>query len=236
MNNTSYTYFGTLYPGTPKLEADGEGKAVFQKLGNTVPTITGGFGIDGRYRWFDYAVFCNYSLGNQIVNGSKLVASFFQGSQQHYNLVDDYSIANGRYTWIDPATGLNLGRPSRSTISYYGGTDGLINRLAEINSGASCYNPAAASTSVITSDAVEDASFLRLQNVTLGFTFPKKWVKVAFLESVRIYCTGYNLMCWTPYSGNDPEVDTNSNPMCPGIDFAAYPRSRSWVAGINVTF
>ena len=236
VNNNSYTYFGTLYPGTPKLEADGEGKAVFQKLGNTVPTITGGFGIDGRYRWFDYAVFCNYSLGNQIVNGSKLVASFFQGSQQHYNLVDDFSIANGRYTWIDPATGLNLGRPSRSTISAYGGTDGLINRLAEINSGASCYNPAAASTSVITSDAVEDASFLRLQNVTLGFTFPKKWVKVAFLESVRIYCTGYNLMCWTPYSGNDPEVDTNSNPMCPGIDFAAYPRSRSWVAGINVTF
>ena len=86
--------------------------------------------------------------------------------------------------------------------------------------------------------AVEDASFLRLQNVTVGYTLPKKWTRTVFLESVRVYFTGYNLLTFTGYDGYDPEVDTSSkkNPMCPGIDYAAYPKSRTFVGGINITF
>ena len=47
-----------------------------------------------------------------------------------------------------------------------------------------------------------------------------------------------DLLTFTGYTGYDPEVDTSSksNPMCPGIDYAAYPKSRSYVAGINVSF
>ena len=62
--------------------------------------------------------------------------------------------------------------------------------------------------------------------------------KKAWIENVRIYLTGYNLFCFTKYSGADPEVDTSSkkNAMCPGVDYAAYPKSRSFVGGINVTF
>ena len=58
------------------------------------------------------------------------------------------------------------------------------------------------------------------------------------IQNVRIYFTGYNLLCFTNYSGYDPEVDTSSkrNPMTPGIDYAAYPKSRTFVGGINVTF
>ena len=86
--------------------------------------------------------------------------------------------------------------------------------------------------------AVEDASFLRLQTVTLGYTLPKSLVKKFHIENVRIYGTGYNLLCFTKYEGYDPEVDTSSkkNPMTPGIDYAAYPKSRTYVIGINVTF
>ena len=86
--------------------------------------------------------------------------------------------------------------------------------------------------------AVEDASFLRLNNLTVGYTLPKAWVKKAFLQNVRLYFTGYNLFCWTGYSGADPEVDTSSrkNPLNPGIDYAAYPKSRSYVGGINISF
>ena len=63
-------------------------------------------------------------------------------------------------------------------------------------------------------------------------------MKAAYIENVRIYGTGYNLLCFTKYSGFDPEVDTSSkkNPMTPGVDYAAYPKSRSYVLGINVTF
>ena len=58
------------------------------------------------------------------------------------------------------------------------------------------------------------------------------------MSNVRFYLTGYNLFCFTNYSGADPEVDTSSkkNAMCPGIDYAAYPKSRSYVLGVNVSF
>ncbi len=228
---------GSYYPGGLRVEVDENGDPLKQRLGNTVPTTTGGFGFDGRVGNVDFNVFFNYSLGNKIVNGTKLANAFYHGSSKNYNLVDDFVLSN-RYTWIDPATGLNLGRPSTSTIAAYGGADAMIARLNEINAGASIYNPAAVTTMQLIDYAVEDASFLRLQNVTVGYTFPKKWMKSIFLESVRIYFTGYNLLCFTGYDGYDPEVDTSSkkNPMCPGIDYAAYPKSRTFVGGINITF
>jgi hypothetical protein len=114
----------------------------------------------------------------------------------------------------------------------------LVARLNEINSGANIYHPAAVTTMQLIDTAVEDASFLRVNNITVGYTFPKEWVKKIFMQNVRIYLTGYNLFCITNYSGADPEVDTSSkrNAMAPGVDYAAYPKSRTFVGGINVTF
>ena len=238
VNDNSSSLFGGLYPGTPKVEVDENGDPIKQRLGNTVPTTTGGFGFDGHVRNFDFNLFFNYSLGNKILNGTKLANSFNAGSQKGYNLVDDFNI-NDRYTWIDPTNGVNLGKSvSTTTIDQYGGVDNIMARLNEINQGKTIWNPAAASQMVITSYAVEDASFLRLQNVTVGYTFPKKWITPLHITNVRIYFTGYNLLCFTGYKGYDPEVDTSSknNPMTPGIDYAAYPKSRSFVGGINITF
>lgn len=234
----SQTLFGgNLYPGVPKVEVDENGDPVKQRLGNTIAPTTGGFGFDGRVGNFDFNVFFNYSLGNKIVNGTKLANAFYHGSARNYNLVDDFNLDN-RYTWIDPSTGMNLGRPSTGTIEAYEGVENIMARLNELNQGKSMYNPAGVTAMQLTDYAVEDASFLRLQNVTIGYTLPKKWLKHVFLSNVRIYFTGYNLLCFTGYDGYDPEVDTSSkkNPMCPGIDYAAYPKSRSFVAGINVTF
>ena len=176
-------------------------------------------------------------MGNQILNGTKLANSFYSGSSKNYNLVADFNL-NNRYTWIDPETGLNLGRPSSSTVAAYGGAEALMARLNEINQGKTMWNPASMTTMYILDYAVEDASLLRLQNVTVGYTLPKKWTKAIHMEKIRLYFTGYNLLCITGYDGYDPEVDTSSknNPMTPGVDYAAYPKSRSFVAGINVTF
>ena len=228
---------GKPYPGQLKYECDENGNPIKQKLGNTVAPLTGGFGFDGFIGNFDFNIFFNYSVGNQIVNGTKLANSFCAGSAKGYNLVNDFALDN-RYTWIDPETGLNLGKPSSSTVDYYGGAEGLIARLNALNTGANIYNPAAVTAMYLNDYAVEDASFLRVNNITIGYTFPKAWDKKAFMQNVRIYVTGYNLYCLTSYSGPDPEVDTSSkkNAMTPGIDYAAYPKSRSFVAGINVTF
>ncbi|MGL4519873.1 MAG: SusC/RagA family TonB-linked outer membrane protein [Phocaeicola sp.] len=228
---------GNYYPGGLKLEVDENGNPVKQRLGNTVAPVTGGFGFDGRVGSFDFNLFFNYSVGNQLINGTKLASSFFAGSSMGYNINNDFTLDN-RYSWIDPTTGLNLGRPSNSVINAYGGIDNLVARLIQINEGASIYNPSGVTTMQLTDYAVEDASFLRLNNVTVGYTLPKAMVQKAFMQNVRFYLTGYNLFVLTNYSGPDPEVDTSSkrNAMTPGVDYAAYPKSRSYVAGINVTF
>ena len=84
---------------------------------------------------------------------------------------------------------------------------------------------------------LRDGSYLRLKSVEIGYTLPKVFVNKMFMQNVRIYVTGYNLYCFTKYSGADPEVDTRrSTPMTPGVDYSAYPKSRSFVGGINVTF
>ena len=234
-NNTSYTLTGGLYAGTPMFECDENGDPIFQKIGNTVAPISGGFGIDATFRGFDFAAFFNYSLGGDIVNGTKLCSSFMSGSRKGYNIVDDMRLGE-RFTWVDPETGLNIGRPSSTTIAAAGGAQAVMNRLNELNQGKDQFNPSGTTTMVMNSTAIEDGSFLRINNVTLGYTLKKELTQKWFLEKVRFYVTGYNLYCFTKYSGADPEVDTNKNAMCPGIDYAAYPKSRSVVGGVNITF
>ena len=235
-NSTTITG-GKYYPGGLKVECDENGDPIKQKLGNTIAPINGGFGISGNWKNFDFTAFFNYSIGNKIINGTKLATAFRAGSALGYNLNSDFDLSN-RYTWIDPANGLNIGNPSNSTINTYGSIDNVITRLNELNQGANMYHPAAVTTMQLIDYAVENASFLRVNNISIGYTLPKQIVKKAWIENVRIYLTGYNLFCFTKYSGADPEVDTSSkkNAMCPGVDYAAYPKSRSFVGGINVTF
>ena len=243
IDGKNQTAGGTIYPGAPKyVDQNGDGKIDTNdkiRLGNTVPTWTGGFGFDVTWKntWgtIDLTAFFNYSLGNEILNGTRLCNSFYAGSSAGYNLISDFNV-DKRYTWVDPATGLNLGRPSANTIAAYGGADNVVARLSEINAGKGNWNPAATSAMLISDWALEKADFLRFQNLTVGYTFPKALVKKLYLQKARIYFTAYNIACWTGYSGYDPEVSTNKNAMCPGIDFATYPKARSYTMGINLQF
>jgi hypothetical protein len=237
-DNSAAITGGSYYPGGLKLHCEEKGDPLKQRLGNTVAPVYGGFGLNGRYKNFDLSIFFNYSLGNVIINGTKLATSFYSGSARGYNLNDDFALGK-RYATVDPQTGLSLGRGlSNSTITQYGGIENVINRLNEINTQATVFSPYTASTMQLTDYAVEDASFLRLNNVNLGYTFSKPLTNLLRLQTVRFYITAYNLLCFTKYTGSDPEVDTSSknNKMTPGIDYAAYPKSRSFVFGINVTF
>ncbi|EJX03923.1 protein containing TonB-dependent receptor, beta-barrel domain protein [gut metagenome] len=222
-----------------KLQCDEHGNPIKQRLGSTIAHTTGGFGFDGHIDNFDFNLFFNYSLGNKLINGTKLMSAFYANSSSGYSLNDDFALSK-RYTLVDPETGLNLVKPSSwsTLLNTYGGENGVIRRLNQMNAHASIYNPATVTTMQLTDYAVEDASFLRLNNLTIGYTLPQAWTKKCLLENVRVYFTGYNLFVITSYSGADPEVDTSSkrNLMTPGIDYAAYPKSRLFLAGINVTF
>ena len=226
---------GSLQPGSPKLKVDENGDVVKEKLGNTIAPWAGGFGFNATFYGFDASVFFNYQFGNKIVNGTKLGSSFFHDTRKGYNLNRDFL---NRYTNIDPANGLSLANPT-NVAQYYGGDEAnVIARLNEINANASIYNPVSVSKMYLLDYFVESASFLRLQNLTIGYTLPKSLLKNLFLNNVRFYFTGYNLLTITGYSGNDPEVDSSSkkSPMSPGVDYASYPKSRLYVFGVNVSF
>ena len=89
---------------------------------------------------------------------------------------------------------------------------------------------------LVTDRYVEDASYLRLKSVTLGYTLPSGWTRRIKLERARLFVTGQNLLTLTKYSGFDPEVNTyEQQSLYQGIDYGAYPSAKGWLAGIEIT-
>lgn len=84
---------------------------------------------------------------------------------------------------------------------------------------------------------IEDASYIRLQNISLGYTFPKAWVRKCFLENARVYMNIQNLHTWTEYKGLDPEVGAMyGDALMTGLDYGRYPTPRIYTFGLNVSF
>ncbi len=84
---------------------------------------------------------------------------------------------------------------------------------------------------------IEDASYTRLKNVSLGYTFPVKLTNKAKIKTLRLYLSGQNLLTWTKYTGFDPEVSfTGQSLINKGIDQGVYPNSRTILGGVTVTF
>lgn len=81
---------------------------------------------------------------------------------------------------------------------------------------------------------VEDASYLRLRNVSLSYNLPKKMVNKLGFKTLRVYATANNLHVWTKYSSFDPDVSYN-DPLLPGLERLAYPRARSFLLGLKVS-
>ena len=98
-------------------------------------------------------------------------------------------------------------------------------------------NESPSNTNAFSSRFVEDASYLRLSNLTIGYTFKSKLIK--WLTSARIYATGNNLLVITKYTGFDPEVSINASqngvPSL-GMDNTAYPKARTFTIGLNLQF
>ncbi|MCM1504387.1 MAG: TonB-dependent receptor [Muribaculum sp.] len=84
---------------------------------------------------------------------------------------------------------------------------------------------------------LEDGSYLRLQNITIGYNFPAKLIKPIGLSKLRIYAQGSNLFTWTNYSGYNPEVNKRaSDALRPGEDYCSYPMNRTFTLGLNFSF
>lgn len=119
------------------------------------------------------------------------------------------------------------------------------NALDALNAGAK-YGVPYMENGTVLSTFVEDASFLRLNTLTVGYTFPKAWTKKVGMQRVRVYATAGNLFTITGYSGIDPEVNadpeksttsanTGKYPLL-GMDYGTYPRARTFTFGVNIAF
>lgn len=83
---------------------------------------------------------------------------------------------------------------------------------------------------------IEDGSYLRISNITFGYSLPQKILKRCGIEKTRFYFTAHNPFTFTNYSGYNPEVSSSKDPLCPGIDYGGYPVTKSYVIGVNLTF
>jgi len=104
-----------------------------------------------------------------------------------------------------------------------------------LTAGKPQWNPADMRKELTVSNFVEDGSFLRCTDITLGYTLPTNIIKHAGMSKCRFYASVTNPFIITSYSGFDPEVDVQSG-LTPSYDFNRYPRSRSYVLGINLSF
>lgn len=188
-------------------------------IGNASPKFYGGLNNNFAYKGFDLSIFFTFSYGNEVLNATKLVTS--KVGRENYNALD---VMNSHNRWM--------------TINDRGERATDPAELAAMNQGKSVasWHDNQEGNKYIHSWAVEDASFLRLSNVTLGYTFPKQLIRKIKLSNLRVYATGNNLFTWTPYTGFDPEVSNMRSPLTPGVDFGSYPRSRSFIFGVNIAF
>lgn len=106
--------------------------------------------------------------------------------------------------------------------------EGTSNDVPRVTAGASSNN-------VFSDYFVEDASFLRIQNIQLGYSIPTKYIEKVGLTKVRLYTSVNNVYTFTKYRGFDPAANSG-NPISGGIDYGYYPSPRTYMLGLNVNF
>ncbi len=213
--------YGAPQPGSLKWkDLDGDGAITADKdrtvIGNANPTFTGGWNNQFTWKNFDCSIFVNFVVGNDIYNANKL--EWTDGAFPNLNVL---GIMKNRFTNIN-AAGQRVTDPAE---------------LEKINANATIWTPVRVQRWWLHSWAVEDGTYLRFNNLTLGYTIPAKVLSRIKIASLRMYATVNNLATITSYSGYDPDVTSRrTDPLTPGVDFAAYPRSRVWVFGVNLSF
>jgi hypothetical protein len=194
-------------------------------IGNMTPKHTGGFNLNAGYKQIDLALNFNWSYGNQVYNANYLAA--FYGSKEDGLYKNRLNYLSTSYKIYDIQNGqlVSVTEPAA---------------LKALNAHATTFLPYQENP-VVSTLGIQNGSFLRLNTVTAGYTFPEKLSRKAGISRLRIYGAIYNALTITSYKGLDPEVNTNTaqgGAQYPtvGLDWGAYPRARSFTAGLNLEF
>lgn len=195
-------------------------------IGDPNPKFTGGLSQQFTYKNWDMSLFVNFSVGNDVYNANKIEMT--NGYSNNSNML---AIMSRRWRVVTP-TGQTAEWVSGNSVF------GIPpDQLAALNANATIWQPLKSAGAFYPhSWAIEDGSFLRFNNLTIGYTFGGQKLKGTGFSKLRLYVTANNLAIITSYSGYDPEVSVRTSPLTPGLDYSAYPKSRSFIFGINASF
>ncbi len=239
-NKANTVWVGDIkYKDQPTVDTDGDGKpdagdGVIDEndrvnLGSPLPLFTFGWTNTFTYKNFDLSIFLNGSFGNKVMNYNSITLTHMNSPwTNQLNSVSD----RAQLVPIDP------NKVYEDGSMWY---DDITN-VKVANSGtktprASINDPN--DNDRISSRYVEDGSYLRIKNITLGYTFPKKWMSKARIENLRLYCNIQNLYTFTKYSGYDPEIGASTQDatgLTYGVDNGRYPSPTTYSIGLNITF
>lgn len=186
-------------------------------IGNPEPKFTLGFNNTFNWKGIDLNIFLTASVGNDGYNYLLQEQSNPYDRWVTLSSVCDYA----HVALIDPE-----------------GPRTLENMYVP-NPGAGTYriDQAASNQNSRTSNIyVEDASYLRIKNVSVGYTLPSSFTRRFSVQSLRIYCNIQNLHTFYKYKGYDPEIGSyNQNVLLRGVDYARYPSQRMFTFGLNIS-
>ena len=217
------------FPGVVKFEdTDGSGTVTEDDatvIGHTMPQHTGGFNINASYKGFDASIGFTYQIGGDVYNANRMHSMMGNKNTSFgWNRLDFIADCWKMYDIDGQGNLYAVTEPSA---------------LAALNANAKHALPYC-EYGMVSSEFIEDASYLRLNTLTIGYTLPKTLTKKVGISNLRVYFTGGNLFCLTGYSGVDPAVNTRPGGQdgfpVPNYDWNAYPRARTFTFGLNVAF
>lgn len=229
--NGVFNAANTVYVGDIKYkDLNGDGVINEQdqtNIGSPMPKFTFGWTNTFRYKDFDLSIFINGSYGNKVMNLTKR------------------DLTNMNTVWCNQHTDvMNRARlePIDASIVYADGSKWYdhIENIRVANPNASL--PRAIiddpnDNKRISDRYVEDGSYLRMKNISFGYTFPKKWISKVGIENLRLYCNIQNLFTITGYDGYDPEIGVSTmSPNVYGVDYGRYPSPTTYSFGLNMSF
>lgn len=189
-------------------------------IGNPEPKFTYGIGNTFSYKGVDLTIFFSGSYGNKALN---LTRYRIEDPRSNANILKS-SLDYARVALIDP----NGPDEDYRNLHVIGGSP-TMPALQESDANNNY--------SRVSDLLIEDASYIRLQNISVGYTLPQKWVRRIYLNNVRIYANIQNIYTWTKYKGLDPEVGSMyGDALMTGVDYGRYPSPRIYTIGLNVSF
>jgi len=187
-------------------------------LGSPIPKFQYGIGNTFTYKKLDLNFFFSGSYGNKVYNQLAVSQTSSQNNTSYFTDVLNYA----RTALINPN-----GSASDVNNVYVTNPNTTIPGLRNDNTTNFNNRPS--------SLWVQDASFLRCKNITLGYSFPESFLSKIFVHSLRVYAQVSNAFVITKYKGMDPEIGS-WNPLSAGVDGGNYPQPRVFTIGGNLTF